>query len=231
MKNIDILQKTLGITINNAALLREALTHSSYTNENADAKSNERLEFLGDAVLGLILAQQLFIDYPEMEEGKLTYLRSLLVRRSALADLAKSINLGSYLLMGKGEESSGGREKASNLAGAMEAVIAAVFLDQGWTKAQKCVLQLFNSEMERLKHEQAASDYKSRVQEIVQAQYKLTPGYRITNESGPDHARQFTAEILAGEKVLARGSGRSKKLAEAEAARIALENVFHIFTD
>jgi ribonuclease-3 len=231
LEHLDNLQQAIGITFSNVSLIEEALTHSSYINENHKSASNERLEFLGDAVLGLILAQKLFQDYPELEEGDLTRLRSWLVRRSTLANVAKSINMGSYLLMGKGEESSGGRAKSSNLAGAMEAVIAAVFLDQGWENTREAIFRLFNTEMERLRHEQSAQDYKSQIQEMVQALYKLTPSYRIVNEAGPDHARQFTAEIMAGEEVLAQGNGRSKKLAEAEAARLALEKTAGTFTD
>jgi ribonuclease-3 len=230
LEHLDNLQQAIGITFSNVSLIEEALTHSSYINENHKAASNERLEFLGDAVLGLIFAQKLFQDYPELEEGELTRLRSWLVRRSTLTNVARSINMGDYLLMGKGEETSGGRTKSSNLAGAMEAVVAAVFLDQGLENTREAIFRLFNTEMERLRHEQSAQDYKSQIQEMVQALYKLTPSYRIVNEAGPDHARQFTAEIMAGEEVLAQGNGRSKKLAEAEAARMALEKTAGTFT-
>lgn len=221
----ESLLKHFGIKIGNPALLEEALTHSSYTNENPQAICNERLEFLGDAVLGLILADKLFQQYPGLDEGALTHLRSWLVRRGTLFEIARQVQLGDHLLMGKGEESSGGRTKSSNLAGAMEAVIAAIFLDQGWEATRQAVLRVFSTELERLDHEQSAHDYKSRVQELVQARFKITPVYRIIDESGPDHARHFTAEIAIGEEFTARGSGRSKKLAESEAARMALEQL------
>ena len=214
-----------GISINNHRLLDEALTHSSYTNENPRAVCNERLEFLGDAVLGLILGEKLFQDYPELDEGALTHLRSWMVRRGTLFEIARQIKLGDYLLMGRGEEASGGRTKSSNLAGAMEAVIAAIFLDQGWDIARKGVLQVFSTELERLNHEQSTHDYKSRIQELAQARFKLTPVYRIVDENGPDHARHFTAEIRVGDELTALGNGRSKKLAESEAARLALEKL------
>ena len=222
MTDLTNLERSLGVSMIDVSLLVEALTHSSYVNENPRAVSNERLEFLGDAVLGLVLAEKLYQDYPDMDEGVLTHLRSWLVRRGTLFVIAREMRLGEYLLMGKGEEHSGGRTKSSNLAGAMEAVIAAVFLDQGWAGARASVLHVFEAELEKLRHEQSAADYKSQIQELVQSRLKLTPAYRIVDESGPDHARHFTAEIFAGEDVLARGSGRSKKLAEAEAARLAL---------
>ena len=222
MTELTTLEHSLGIRMSNTALLVQALTHSSYVNENPRAESNERLEFLGDAVLGLVLAEKLFEEYPGIDEGVLTHLRSWLVRRGTLFVLAREIKLGDYLLMGRGEEASGGRTKSSNLAGAMESVFAAIFLDQGWAGVRDSVLHVFAAELEKMRHEQSALDYKSQIQELVQSRLKLTPAYRIVDESGPDHARHFTAEIFAGEEVLARGRGRSKKLAEAEAARLAL---------
>ncbi len=222
MTDLADLEHSLGAAMVNRLLLVEALTHSSFANENPGAVSNERLEFLGDAVLGLVLAEKLYQDYPDMDEGVLTHMRSWLVRRGTLFTIAREIRLGDHLLMGKGEENGGGRTKSSNLAGAMEAVIAAVFLDRGWPGARDSVLHIFASELEKMRHEQAALDYKSQIQELVQSRLRLTPAYRIVDESGPDHARHFTAEVYAGGNVLARGSGRSKKLAEAEAARLAL---------
>ncbi len=219
------LQDILGVTFNNLSLLEEALTHSSYVNENPAAVANERLEFVGDAVLGLILAEKLFRDYPELEEGDLTRMRSRLVRRTSLAAIARSIDLGDYLYLGRGEATSQGRIKTANLAGALEAVFAAVYLDQDWKSTRECVIRIFKDELERIRHEQHGDDYKSRLQELAQLRYHATPHYRIIGETGPYHARQFTAEAIVEEKILAQGTGRSKKLAEAEAARAALSDL------
>ncbi len=220
--SLNRLQETLGVTFNNPSLLKEALTHSSYVNENPWVTCNERLEFLGDAVLGLMLADKLFQDYPNLEEGDLTRMRSQLVRRASLAGIAHNLNLGEYLFLGRGEAGSDGRNKAANLAGALEAVCAAIYLDQGWQVTRECLMRIFESELIRVRHEHYSDDYKSRLQEVAQLRFKVTPSYRIVAESGPDHNRQFTAEVVVNERVLAQGMGRSKKLAEAEAARVAL---------
>lgn len=226
MKHARALEDALGTRFHNPHLLEEALTHSSYVNENPRATSNERLEFQGDAVLGLALAERLFVDYPGEAEGELTRRRAILVRRSSLAGVARGIRLGNYLRMGKGEEASGGRAKMANLAGALEAVTAAVFMDQGWQAARDCVLRLFSGELGKLGREESAHDYKSELQELVQSCYGKHPSYRTIEASGPDQDHRFTAEVLLGDTVvLARGSGRSKKLAQAEAARLALEKL------
>ena len=224
-ENLDRLQEILGVNFTNPNLLEEALTHSSYVNENPSAVANERLEFVGDAVLGLILAEKLFQDYPELEEGALTRMRSRLVRRTSLAAIARSINLGDFLSLGRGEATSQGRIKTANLAGALEAVFAAVYLDQDWESTRGCVMRIFREELERIRHEHYGDDYKSLLQELEQLRYHATPRYRIVSEMGPDHARQFTAEVMVEETVLAHGTGRSKKLAEADAARVALEQL------
>jgi len=230
LKDLDTLQKTLGIRWNDIGLLEEALTHSSYVNENPHITSNERMEFLGDAVFGLVLAQRLYQEYPDLAEGELTRRRSLLVRGGSLANIAKTISLGEYLYLGKGEEASGGRSKTTNLAGAMEALVAAVMLDRGWEAARDLILRIMEPEMEKLRQE-LDTDYKSQLQLLAQSRYKTTPSYRIVDTSGPDHNRRFTAEVMVGEEVLARGCGRSKKLAEADAARVALEKEAGVFTD
>ena len=223
--SVKHLQDKLGLTFNNPSLLEEALTHSSYVNEYPQAVSNERLEFLGDAVLGLILADKLFLDYPDLPEGDLTRMRSQMVRRTTLARIARSIGLGDFIYLGRGEAASGGRSKTANLAGALEAVFAAVYLDRDWQDTRECVMRIFGDELTGLRREHFGSDYKSQLQEVAQLRYRITPFYHIVAEAGPDHSRQFTAEVLLDERVLARGSGRSKKLAEAEAARAALEQL------
>jgi ribonuclease III len=220
------LQKKLGITFKSSSLLEIALVHSSYINENPGVfpSSNERLEFLGDAVLGLVIAQRLYHDLPEATEGELTRLRSALVRRDMLAQVARTIQLGEYLFLGVGEEGGGGRDKPANLAGSLEALIAAIYLDRGIEAARRLILKLFGSEMHQYAHSGAGTDYKSRLQEVLQADQQITPAYYLLSAVGPDHAKIFTVEVRAGGTVLGRGMGNSKKVAEMEAARVALES-------
>jgi len=221
------MQQILGVYFNNPSLLEQALVHSSYINENLDLAptSNERLEFLGDAVLGLVVAEKLYQDLPDSTEGEMTKLRAALVRRDALARAARAIRLGDYLYLGKGEEASGGRRKPVNLAGALEAVIAAIFLDQGSATAKNFILRLFNKELQKVVSQGAGVDYKSQLQELIQAREQQTPAYYVIEAKGPDHDRRFTVEVRAGDTVLGRGSGKSKKEAETEAARSALERL------
>jgi len=220
--SLKSLQAILGVTLSNIALLQEALTHSSYVNENPRVTSNERLEFLGDAVLGMVLAEKLFQEFPHLPEGDLTQMRSRLICRTTLASIARANDLGSYLLLGQGEAASGGRGKPANLAGALEAIFAAVYLDCGWENARECIVRVFGDELAQICLEHPGNDYKSQLQETLQSRLKATPSYRVTAATGPSHNRQFTAEVVLGDKVLACGMGRSKKLAETEAARMAL---------
>ena len=221
------LQKRLGFVFQQPDLLTQALTHSSYANENQGIApaSNERLEFLGDAILGLIVAENLFRDFPSMSEGEMTRLRSILVKQDTLARVAESIGLGNYLYLGKGEEASGGREKPANLARALEALIAAVFLDQGSRITEQLVLDILDAELLRTLYQGAIIDYKSQLQELLQAKTQQTPIYSLIETQGPDHDKNFTVEVRIGNDVLATGIGRSKKKAETEAARIALEKL------
>lgn len=225
--DLAALQDKLGVVFSNPALLEQALVHSSYINENPDYTGghNERLEFLGDAVLDCIIAEKLYRDFPGLDEGEMTRLRAALVRRETLAGIARDINLGAFLCMGKGEVASGGRNKAPNLAGAMEAVIAAVYLDHGWTVTGGIILNLYGDTLMKLAGQNSELDYKSKLQEALQARLQLTPSYRLVGETGPDHDKLFTVEVLAGDRVMAAGTGKSKKLAETEAARLALEQL------
>jgi len=221
------LQKRLGITFKNQPLLEQALVHDSYVNENPGfaPASNERLEFLGDAILGAVVAEKLYRDFPEYTEGRLSQLRASLVRRDTLARIARSKELGKYIYLGKGEEASGGREKTPNLAGVLEAIIGAIYLDQGMNTTKDFILELLASEYKKLISAGTSSDYKSQLQEIIQAIEQRAPAYVLINSSGPDHDRRFSVEVRLGDKVLGRGEGKSKKSAESEAARDALERL------
>ena len=230
MADLTALQKTLGISFNEPSLLEQALVHSSYVNENPATTSNERLEFLGDAVLGLIIAEELYQRLPQSSEGEMTELRSWLVRGDALSRMARAISLGNYLYLGKGEEASGGRLKPANLAGALEAVIATIFLDQGYSVVRAFILRLVDKELKRALSQGIKNNYKSQLQELIQARQQQTPSYQVIEVTGPDHDRKFTVEVKIGNTVLGRGSGKSKKSAEEEAARSALGQLPTDFT-
>ena len=232
LADLAALQQTLGVSFNDSSFLEQALVHSSYINENPNLTpiSNERLEFLGDAVLGLIVAEKLYQDFPHADEGKMTRLRAALIRRDTLARMARAIRLGDYLYLGKGEEANGGRHKPANLAGALEAVIAAIFLDQGSAITQDFILRLVSPELQKVVSQGAGVDYKSQLQELIQAREQQTPVYRVLEAIGPDHDKKFTVEVRIGDTVLGRGSGNNKKAAETEAARSALKQLSTNFT-
>lgn len=223
----DYCQKNLGISFRQEALLEQAFVHSSYCNENPDVRypSNERLEFLGDAVLNFVVTAKLYEEFPELCEGELTEMRASLVCRDTLADLASSLQLGDWLLLGRGEELSGGREKASNLANAMEALIGALYLDQGLAKARRFILRQLRPELKEIKAGKTTPNYKALVQELIQGQKRPTPVYRLVEAIGPDHNKQFTTEILVEGEALGTGTGSSKKVAENQAARAAWEKL------
>jgi len=233
LADLAALEQTLGISFNDLSLLEQALVHRSYINENPGLApvSNERLEFLGDAVLGLVIAEKLYLEYPRCSEGEMTKLRSALVRRDTLARIARTISLGNYLYLGKGEEASGGRYKLANLAGALEAVIAAVFLDQGSATARNFILKLLSKELQKVVSHGVETEYKSQLQELIQSRQQITPTYQLAEAVGPAHDREFTVEVRVGDTVLGRGSGKSKKAAETEAARLALERLSINFTE
>ena len=224
-KDPSSLAKSLDISFRRTSLLEQALVHRSYLNEapELELESNERMEFLGDAVLGLVVSERLYGDYPALSEGHLSQIRALLVRWDTLAEAAERISLGDYLVLGRGEEMSGGRSRPSNLAGALEALIGAVFLDGGVSKARKLVLQLLAPELEKVAAGAVAIDSKSQLQHEVQSRWHEIPKYRLISSLGPDHAKTFTVEVLVHSDVLGRGEGRNKKQAELAAARKALE--------
>ena len=224
---LNILQQNLGVHFDDPSLLEQSLIHRSYLNENPDfpLPSNERLEFLGDAVLGLVVAKKLYIDFPDLSEGKMTKLRAALVCRETLARLASSLGLGEYLRLGKGEEASGGRKRQSNLACTMEALVGAVLIDQGINAAEGFVLSLIDMQLGRAIEEAITTDYKSRLQELTQAREQRIPVYRTVKAVGPAHKKEFIVEVLLGDDVIGKGRGRSKRMAEKEAARVALDDL------
>jgi ribonuclease-3 len=197
-----------------------AMAHRSWCAETAGETSNERLEFLGDAVLGLVVTDHLFLTYPDLPEGELAKVRASVVNSEALAEVAAELSLGDALLLGKGEDSSGGREKPSILADAMEAVIGAVYLDGGWEPAAELVMGLLGDRIEEAAAGPGGQDYKTRLQELAARKFEQLPRYEVTDE-GPDHAKRFFAIVLLGGVQRGRGEGRSKKQAEQGAAREA----------
>ena len=220
-------QKNLGISFSQESLLEQAFVHSSYLNENPGfaLPSNERLEFLGDAILNFIVAEKLYEEFPQLPEGELTELRASLVCRDTLAEVASCLKLGGWLLLGQGEEVNGGRTKQSNLANAMEALIGALYLDQGIAKARRFVLRQIKPELKKIREGKLTPNYKALVQELVQGQKRPTPVYRLVEVAGPDHNREFPAEIMVEGEALGRGTGKSKKAAESQAARAAWEKL------
>jgi ribonuclease-3 len=230
LAELATLQTILGVTFQDPLLLQQALTHRSFLNENPDfpLPSNERLEFLGDALLGFVVAEKLHSDLPHLWEGALTVLRAALVCNETLARIASSFHLGDHLYLGRGEEMSGGRHRQSNLSSALEAVIGAIFVDQGFPVAKEFVLRLMNGMVVKIIEEESieesTKDYKSRLQVLVQAEQQITPVYRIVEEKGPAHDKLFTVEVMVGDAVLGRGSGKGKRAAEQKAAQAALEN-------
>ena len=225
-RSAEDLQARLGVSFKDIANLKQALYHRSYLNEaDEDVESNERLEFLGDAVLGLIISDRLFKDYPAMTEGQLSVVRAILVRWDALAHAAERIDLGQYLVLGRGEEMSGGRERPSNLAGALEALIGAAFIDSGMALASKIVLEQLKPELDEIEASGFTVDSKSELQHLAQTQYHEIPQYTLVSSEGPDHAKLFTVQVSVGDQEMGRGQGRNKKQAELNAARQALETL------
>lgn len=220
---MELLESVLGHTFRNPQLLREALSHGSIGYEaQRTQRDNQRLEFLGDAVIQLALSEMLYQKLEDTDEGGLTKARAQLVSTKALAQVARRLNLGGFLLMGRGEESNGGRERDSTLADAMEAVAGAVYLDGGMDAATALAKRLFAQELALLGNSPVEQNPKGQLQEMIQALSPQAPSYRIVQESGPDHAKSFEATVNWRGAVLGRGLGRSKKEAEVEAARSAL---------
>jgi ribonuclease-3 len=222
-KCMQPLESRIQYKFRNSLLLAEALTHPSLAYESQKPHfDNQRLEFLGDAVLQLIITEVLFQRFPEFPEGHLTKLRSRVVSRKALARLGMMIHLGDYVLLGKGEESTGGRRRMSTLADAFESLIGAMYLDAGIGPAKELILRLLETEFGSMVSSPEERNPKGELQELLQSVKPIAPAYQILGESGPDHRRVFLAEVSWCDKVLATGKGKSKKEAEARAAAEAL---------
>ena len=219
------LQQAIGVEFKEPGLMFTALTHPSFLAEHPEAKQhNQRLEFLGDAVLGLVVADYYYGSCPVEPEGQLTKMRAAIVCEATLARMAERLQLGEHLRLGHGEELSGGRQRASVLADALEALAGAIYIDRGWSQARQFLLLLMNEEM--LQTAQGCyQDYKTALQEIVQQRGGEPLAYRILDEAGPDHDKCFTAGAFWNDRLLGKGSGKSKKEAEQQAARIALNSL------
>lgn len=216
------LEEKIGYTFRDRTLLENALTHSSYANEHREKgmPSNERLEFLGDSILGLVVADHLYRNRPDLPEGDLTRIRAALVCEGSLVEVAKNLDLGSYLKLGRGEESGGGRKRPSIQADAVEAMLAAVYLDGGIGQTRKLIHDLIlNQEREKIAN---GRDFKTTLQELVQRESGQVLSYRLTGESGPDHAKVFRMDVLLNGTAIGSGEGRSKKEAEQAAAKAAV---------
>lgn len=224
------LEAFIGYEFINKDLLTEALTHSSFANEKKikSNKYNERLEFLGDSVLGLIISEYLFRNYPELPEGKLTKIRAKIVCEPSLADCAKSIDLGNYLKLGKGEESTGGRNRTSILADAFEALIGSIYLDGGMENARKFIMKIMRKIIEDAIRGKIFIDYKTRLQEILQADSTNKITYEIVDEIGPDHNKTFYTQVKNNDRIIGYGNGKNKKESEQNAAKMALKGVLNI---
>ena len=220
---MEKLEEKLGYTFHDRRLLENALTHSSYANENKSKgeTSNERLEFLGDSVLGMVVADHLYRTHPDMPEGELTRTRAALVCEDSLVEVAAQLELGQYLKLGRGEDAGGGRKRPSIQADAVEAVIAAVYLDGGIGSARKLITNFILTNNER-EQEGAVRDFKTALQELVQRESGRVLSYRLMGESGPDHAKVFSVEVDLDGKPIGAGEGRSKKEAEQNAAKAAM---------
>jgi ribonuclease-3 len=215
------LQKSLGYQFKNEKLITEALTHRSYTKDF----NNERLEYLGDAVLDLIVGEYLYHLFPKAEEGILSKLRAALVNEDSFTRLARRLDLGKYLFLSPAEENNRGREKPSILSSAFEALIGALYLEAGFDKAKEVALKLLKEEFPKITPEELLKDYKTTLQEITQAHFGVVPEYRLISATGPDHKKEFEIGVYINDKEYARAKGKSKKTAQQEGARLTIEKL------
>ncbi len=225
LNNINAFEKKIDYEFENKNYILEALTHSSYSNENKLYEFNERLEFLGDSVLGIVISDYLFENEKKLPEGELTKLRANIVCEESLSEVAKSINLGEFMFLGKGEEATGGRERVSILADAFEAIIAAIYLDSGILEAKNFILKNMKDIIEHTRQGKIFRDHKTYLQEILQSKGKVNIEYKLADEKGPDHNKTFVMEVYVDEKLNGTGEGKSKKEAEQIAAKNAIESI------
>jgi ribonuclease-3 len=218
-KNIEVLEKTLGYEFKNEKLIIEALTHKSHK----QPYDNERLEFLGDAVLDLIVGEYLFFKFPKSDEGNLSKIRAALVNEDGFEKLARSINLGKYIYLSNAEENNGGREKASLLSNAFEAVIGAIYIESGLDVSRKIAIDLIERNHKEISLDSLFRDFKTTLQELTQARFGETPEYRVIASRGPDHKKEFEVAVIIENKEYARAIGKSKKIAQQEAAEMAVK--------
>ncbi|MCB9557671.1 MAG: ribonuclease III [Deltaproteobacteria bacterium] len=225
--DLAAVERALGYRFRDPQVLSMALTHRSYVNERSDDElgHNERLEFLGDAVIDVVVGEALMQRLPDAREGRLSKLRALVVSEATLARTARQVSLGACLQLGRGEEQTGGREKPSLLSDALEAVVGAIYLDGGFERAKQVVLRLLEVALEQAVDGGLDADYKTRLQEVMQAQAQQPPTYTVIGERGPDHAKTFEVAVTLADGDTARGEGRSKKEAEQAAARQALRTI------
>ena len=231
-KTLREFQKKIGYRFKSLELLNQGLRHKSFVHENPgeEGKDNERLEFLGDAVLDLVIGHMMMDRYPDYPEGSLSRLRAAVVNETGLARIARDLSLGDYLLLGKGEEMTRGREKSSIVASSLEALLAAIYLDGGFKKAFKVISQLFSLPLEMAEKESFYQDFKTKLQEMSQDVLKATPRYILAKEFGPDHDKIFGVKVSIKGKVAGVGAGKSKKEAEQRAARKTLQKL-HLFVE
>ncbi len=225
IQELGSLQQTLNYTFTDPALLNKALTHKSYVNEKTESlKNNERFEFLGDSVLDLIVSDYLITTYPNHSEGKLSKIRAAVVNEACLAELARTLNLGNYLLLGRGESQSGGRDKNSLLANAFEALVGALYQDGQLDSVKRVFMGKLEKEISARVDSRLFQDYKSELQEYTQTHQNCIPIYKVVSEKGPDHEKVFEVEVIIQNSPQGRGEGRNKKEAEQAAAREALSS-------
>ncbi|MFW6035960.1 MAG: ribonuclease III [Halothermotrichaceae bacterium] len=226
-KILSELEEIINLKFDNKNLLQRSLIHKSFSNENNNLKlrDNERLEFLGDSVLSIVISTYIFNNFPDYPEGELAKMRSVIVSEPILAIKAREINLGKFIMLGHGEELSGGRNRNSILADTMEALICAVYLDFGFETVGEFIINLFEDIIKKVEEGSYIQDYKTMLQEIIQQDGLGRPSYIVVDEKGPDHNKIFSVEVVYNKKSLATGTGTSKKEAEQNAARAALENM------
>ncbi len=227
MSDWQKLQDIIGITFSDIALLQQAFVHTSYLNENPDFPlgDNERLEFLGDACLNLVVAETLFRQFPGASEGELTRMRVSLIRTETSAQVAAALKLGDYLYLGKGEDIRGVRDQQSTLDDTYEALIGAIFLDRGFDAARSFIMKTIGHQFESIILNGASTNYKAMLQEFTQAEFKQLPVYHLVESSGPDHDKIFTVTVRLADEILGTGIGKTKRAAEMEAARYALDRL------